>query len=304
MKFRRAILTLIVTAGNAEKIIQVSDRRVTFKSGRKYPYDPDKFNKSIVLSTDSIRCALSISGAAIINKEIIPDLVSDLIAENFQPVMSYQETRAAFITVSKELGAKFRSFNVYEHSLLKTSISVAGYLQSGPVIFLNITNFEDKSGAAGPWRNEFDVFVSVRDREDKAISRRPFVSVHGASADLFATRFSSEIWELRRIYSKLPWAQVAERIVRLIRKCADLSESKGEVGHNCMAVATAYNEPENQCMYFSNEDEDMLFAPNFIVCSKNWGTQIFGGLEACLRPGTPICLGYSRSNTLVSQGGS
>jgi hypothetical protein len=216
-------MTLVLTVATANKVIQASDRLITYPNGTDYDA-----NKAIIVTCRDAHFVISFTGAALIGTgrptdEWIGDYLTTCMAYN----LDMHSIAAMLSTNANRNYAKF--------SVKYLSMILCGYWQSREFAGL-ISNFEQwnppKQFVPG---NKFGWHYVVS-RERSASRGSLFISIEGRS-DLVSKDMSRKIKWLRkkRFFHNNNSETIAAKLVSVIREIAATPGSM--VGRDCLTVA-------------------------------------------------------------------
>lgn len=258
---------MYITVATIDRVVQASDRRITwFENGKPVRTDDDT-NKAVIVDCHNGRFSVVYSGLAkirgISTESVIAGIFRDINLKSPSP-------KILFDTFIEELSLKFRSAGIppkYK-DILRTNLSVAGHIHAGDVFWLRITNYNDKDGEDIGLQDEFKYYGRLIDNPShKDKIKAAYVEIGGIS-DIHAKKYlNNEILRLRRsnFFHRTSGETVANKLVELIRAFALRPESQNLVGQNCMT--TVLNAPPSRNHLFSYYDigkKPILYGPEFV----------------------------------------
>ena len=158
-------MTLIITAGNSEQFIQVSDRRVTINGA----IQDDESNKAIVLNCANARLAVGFTGLARVGDFNTREWLVSTINECGPPDYTAQ---SILERVKEKATQAFQSIPVLRNlpkGQKRLSVMFSGYLYhhdpplGGLAILTNFQNIDSSEISAGAW-DQFECFYRQEPR--------------------------------------------------------------------------------------------------------------------------------------------
>ena len=223
-------MTMIVTLGNLDNAILVSDRRLTMPDGS---WD-DESNKAFFMITQDARVAIGFSGLA--------GIPSSGFRTRFWLPQTLAEVAATDHTLNGILaGLKVRAerdISPLRVTSKRLSITGVGYYYAVTpprLIAFRLSNFESADPQPVVSRNtgrDFALWTWVSD-EGAAPVRLRHISGWNAGPDETGPAWD-EIYEWLRLGK--PSAAIVSRAVRMIRLVSDDKATRGAVGGECMSI--------------------------------------------------------------------
>lgn len=260
-------MTMYITVATVDRVVQASDRRITwFENGKPIRADDDT-NKAIIVDCQNGRFSVVYSGLA----KIRGTSTESVIAGIFREInLKSPSPKILFDTFVEELSRKFRSTGIplkYK-DILRTNISIAGHIYTGDVFWLRITNYNDEEGKDIGLQNDFKYYGRLIDKpKHKDKTKAAYVEI-GAISEVHAKNYlENEILRLRRsnFFHRTSGEAVANKLVEIIRTFALRAESQDLVGQNCMT--TVLNAPPASNHLFSYHDigaNPIQYGPEFV----------------------------------------
>ncbi len=146
-------MTMYITVATTEKIIQVSDRRITRYINGKPRYE-DTTNKVVIGHFKYGYFSIAYCGLAECNGVATPDVFVNKLRKAAKKSISLKTLIDNF---TNELTLHYKSIKTpkKDKDFLRTSLSLAGYTNRGVLFYTRISNFEDSLGNPGSLRDEF-----------------------------------------------------------------------------------------------------------------------------------------------------
>jgi hypothetical protein len=243
-------MTLLVTVDTAERIIIVSDRRVTVPKGRGgFEYIDDEWNKAVVVTCPEVQFGAVFAGLAAFVKRIpsggldtvpVSKHTSTVIYSCFQHILeTVGFSNEIFLQFSEAIADEYRKIRFSGPPYHELTIFCHGYHMTQNMFAVVISNRESiKRRAPG----KFDVELDRGQPLKRGKSTRTFrLRTYGTGSAKFKELFLPEVRELNRrgYFNRVGEWHIARRIAAYIRCTADqLSTAPGltTVGKNCMSL--------------------------------------------------------------------
>ncbi len=210
-------MTLLFTIVTYSKVVQVSDRRLTYPDGS---LADDEANKAICVSCKDAAFAIAYTGLACLGRNLTK---SDEWLSTY--LSSIDAADKELIVISKSLSSKLTS-TLGDTPIPQTNKNItfvlAGYWNGQPFI-INISNWE---------KNQ--IFLMKPHIKSK-IANAIMINGWGQAVDRV---IHQRIKKLRRqrFFQIAEGATIAKELVSLIRASTRTQLSEGRIGRNCMSV--------------------------------------------------------------------
>lgn len=244
-------MTLILTLATYNKVVQVSDRRLTWPDGS---LDDDESNKAICVSCKDACFSIAYTGLSKIGKNLID---SDDWLANY--LTSIDAARKQLIFISKSLDSTLPSVlnETPVHERIKDITFVfAGYWDGHPFV-MSISN-----------RNFSQVYMMKPDISPKTANA---IFIHGW-VQAVDRNIHQRIKKLKRkrFFQSADFEDVAEKLVFLIRASTRTPQAKNRVGRSCMSVVITLKPdlPKNcnfRAKYHPDKESPIGYSPHFIT---------------------------------------
>ena len=226
-------MTLIITAGNSEQFIQMSDRRLTVNGA----VQDDESNKAVVLNCANARLTFGFTGLAKADNFETREWLLSTIDECGPPDYSAQ---AVLERVKKKATQEFQSIPVLNNlpkSKKRLSVMFSGYLyhHDPPLGGLAIlTNYQDI--------NSCEISTEAWDRFECFYLQEPR-PYDGEVALFYAigtvtpidTTITSELTFLLK--NRRPASAITGKLIKIFHKLAELPESQGLIGKQLTSIS-------------------------------------------------------------------
>ena len=226
-------MTLIITAGNNEQFIQVSDRRITVNGALQ----DDESNKAVVLNCANARLAFGFTGLAKAGDFETRKWLLSTINECGPPDYSAQ---AVLERVKEKATQAFQSVSglrTLPKSKRRLTVMFSGYLYhhdpplGGLAIMTNFQNIDSGEISTEAW-NQFECYY----REEL----RPHI---GEVALLYAVgtlppidpKITSELTSLLK--TRRPAKAIIGKLLEIFHKLAELPETRGVIGKQLTSIS-------------------------------------------------------------------
>lgn len=221
---------MIITLGNMQNAILVSDRRLTMPDGSHN----DESNKVFELITRDARMAIGFSGLAeapslgFRTRFWLPQALADVASPDHTIVGMLPRLKARAERDISPLRVKDR----------RLSITGVGYINSSGsprLAFFRLSNFESSNmqpSISDRASTEFQTWTWVSDEDAPSVRLRHISGWHDVPSLAEATW--NEIYEM--LGSGKPPQAIVSRTVKLIRLTADARQTRGMVGRQCMSI--------------------------------------------------------------------
>jgi hypothetical protein len=244
-------MTLIFTLATYSKVVQVSDRRLTWPDGR---LDDDESNKAICVSCKDADFSVAYTGLAKIGKKLIAsdDWLTDYLT-------SIDAAGKNLIFISKSLDRTLPTIldETPVHERIKDLTFVfAGYWDGYPFM-MSISN-----------KNMSKIYMMKPDTSPKNATA---ILIHGweQAVDRNIHQHIKKL-KRKRFFQSADGEDVAEKLVFLIRASTRTPQAKNRVGRNCMSVVITLKPdlPKNcniRAKYHPDKESPIGYSPHFIT---------------------------------------
>ena len=218
-------MTLVLTVATANKVIQASDRLITYLDGTEYNSDA---NKAIIVTCRDAQFVISFTGAALVGTGRPTD---EWIGDSLTTSMAYNLDLQSIAEMLR--GNTSRNYAKFSFQYL--SMILCGFWQNRAFAGL-ISNFEQWNPARQFAPGNTFRWQYVIPRERGASRFALLISIEGRS-DLVSGVLSRKIKWLRkkRFFHNNSSETVAAKLVSIIREIAAVGGSR--VGKDCLTVA-------------------------------------------------------------------
>ncbi|MFO7943936.1 MAG: SEC-C domain-containing protein [Anaerolineales bacterium] len=265
-------MTLVITLGNEDQFIQLSDRRIS--SGRSVI--SDESNKATIFRCKNGRFVVGFSGLAQAGSFKTRDWILDALFESAKPDYLATKTLHRF---NEKLSTEFLE-NKWLKNLhpknLRLSIIFSGYLYNfnPPLIVCAIlTNFQDfDSGIDNqdPWTE----FRALYQKE-----KRPYKGslTYIQRIGLWPAVTNNDISELRKVLiERADSTEIINHGVDKIRSIADRPKAQGLVGKQISSITVPRNLDEDiSSDYHSNKIGYSTYMPSIVFAMGKGQSQIY-----------------------------
>ena len=245
-------MTLLITAMTADKVVQASDRRLTWTDGRVYS---DNANKAVCVQCRDARFTVAYTGLAHVGRVPSDEWLLDCLL-----AMSAFDMPVRMIVDNLK-----RNLTTAFSKKTQTTFVMAGFINAGH--FPSLCRILRKI-VFGPLRMPKNSFVS-----DVLILRRCAQAGHALliqGAQQSVTR--SILWEIKgvirsRYLQRSTCEQIAGRLVSLIRKAADgQSRMHRTIGQDCMTTTMSLTQSGAfDAKYHPLGEASAIYAPHLLV---------------------------------------
>lgn len=254
-------MTLILTLGNPEQVIQIADRRLSC-NGRVVD---DEANKAGVIVCSNARFAFGFTGLAKYASFVTRDWLLDTLAQSGPPDF----TIGHIITRVKDAATRtFREhpslrFAPKEHKRLSILFSGYVYTDNPPLQgFAVISNYEDY--VTGHYSGEaWDGFVSAYWQEPRPSESIPILMQRVGNWKAVNGSDMAGIREL--LEAKKPSRAIVGKAIELIRDIADRQAAQGTIGKQLSTIRISRNLRENvRTGYYSASNLHVTYLPDLV----------------------------------------
>ncbi len=256
-------MTLILSLGNSDQVVQVSDRRL---SANGKIIDDDS-NKATCLVCQNGRFAVGYTGLATYGSFKTQDWLLETLFACASPDYAIYETIERFASRASQDFKQIPSLKNLPAVYKRLSIMLTGYLthRHRPLIGnLVVTNFQDYA-AGYDYPEAKDEFWIASELEEDEISPDITLVQRIGAWQAMMPEDENIIRELLR--HRTPQGILLDKVARLVRQIADRPSAAGVIGKNLIAtiVPSDINSP---CVSIvkQNEAKDIIaFADNLIL---------------------------------------
>jgi hypothetical protein len=267
-------MTLILTVATGDKIVQASDRRLTYPDGSLYD---DEANKAICVACQDSVFSIAYTGLGQIvrgQRTLPTDIwLAEILTDMRAGQMRWAEIARALRVQLEQTINQQRCDQVSK----QLTLCLAGFHNGLPIIG-TISNFQmDEVTILSEATESFQPLFRVPGPDAKKATYFQ-MSLNGATQAV-GKPLSRRISKLRRqgFFHKAPMPAIASELVNLIR-CASRTPGVGHViGDSCMSVAFG---PHSgfQCQYYSRAGGPQDYMPHAILQNASfWDIQLWLG---------------------------
>ena len=252
-------MTLIITAGCPDYILQVSDRRFTWS--RSGSVDDEK-NKEIVVRSPDGDAVIAFTGLALISGRLMDDWIVDVV----RPAAK-RGLRAIAEALRTSATAAFEALPSTPSVAPLTFVLAAFTLQSDYPQLVTVSNYENLGfGQSVPTTN----FRTV------SRSRVKFPYVQDGVTIAIPSAFKPRVRGL--LQRGVGYPHLADLIVQGVRAAAEHNSHGKYVGKSCMAICL-HKSGQIECVYYAGALGDRTYMPNLVDASLPGDQQIslYGG---------------------------
>lgn len=229
-------MTLILTLGNNEQIIQISDRRLSC-DGRLVD---DESNKCGVLFCSNARMAFGYTGLARWKNFITPDWLLKALHDSAPPDFTIGETLERLKTNAMETFQRHPALRNADKTFKRLAIMFSGYInldskpRQGCAILSNYHDFANNS-AFPEASDQFNIsYSSANEGVEWPTLVQRVGNWHAITDDIIS--------ELRILLSqKKPAEAITGKATALIREIADNPKSQGSIGKQLTSITIPYD---------------------------------------------------------------
>jgi hypothetical protein len=252
-------MTWIITAGSTDRMIQVSDRRLTRSDGSLFD---DHANKVVCLTCSDASAAISYTGLGFVGTpEKRTDLwlletLYDLHAPNqfFPQVMAGLEARATDV-LSHTAGVSARN---------DLTFVGAGFSGDGRGIYFSISNTVDASGdAIGHAADSFTGHFWIAKPNPNGPSGRLLAIDGYPPPEAIKQRFAA--LSESGFFRDQPTGTVIDALVATVREASNDPDTHGLIGENCMSVVVSRDGGFEAAYYPADQPAPILYSPHFLT---------------------------------------
>jgi len=283
-------MTLIVSVGNSEHFIQVSDRRLS-SNGKIID---DDANKTAIFVSSNGRFAVGFTGLAKYGRFETQSWFSRGLCDCAKPDFDSKQTIERFSEYATDCFNRDPFLRNIPGAHKRLSIMFTGYLyhHDPPLGALSlITNFENlDTGEISPTaRDKFDVFFHKEPRPNPP-RMKLFHTVGFQSRRLFSQDLNEAI---DMAIDKKPVKAIEWKLVQYIRKISEHAASKNSVGGEIFSVVVPRDRARGfSSNYFPMSTKQESFRPNLIVAINE-------ELHAAFKDVRISCSGESEGQPIV-----
>jgi hypothetical protein len=263
-------LTLIITAGNTQHYVQVSDRRLTVNGSLA----EDEANKAVVLHCGDARLALGFTGLARVGGFKTREWLLRAINESGPPHYTAISVIKAFEERATRDFRELPSLRTLPDETKRLTVLFSGYHYGcdPPLgVAAIVTNFETVSAkrvSPNAWAH-FDTYWT---QENRPIAGEEYVFLKAVGALPPLVDYTREANKIKTLLSeRRPVDAIVGTIVSFIRKVAKSSASKGLIGNQLTSIVV----PRERALdvhseYHTEEERNITYIPDqvYVVSSK------------------------------------
>jgi hypothetical protein len=250
-------MTLILSFASANKVIQVSDRRLTRPDGTLYT---DDANKAICVGCANSYFAVGYTGLGTISKEKRTD---EWLVDYLASINAGQMTLSSIIENIKAYSSQTLKVLNIPRKYRALTLVLAGYAAT-PFI-AQVSNIENESMER--LSQVDDVFhVSLISVKPESNPKTAFALTAHGMEDALTKPLSQRLLKQRRRLIAKEAELAAENLVSTIRASTYTPTYGDYVGRNCMAVVVNPRNSETsfQSYYFPDKEAPQSYAPHVI----------------------------------------
>jgi hypothetical protein len=269
-------MTMNITVGTVQKVVQVSDTRVSklYRNGKKEIVD-DLAIKPVLLIHPNVRCFMTYCGLAIMAERTTSELMSELLVSTEETSGLYPYLNSFKKRFSEIFYEEVRR-NHIDRPLWRTSIQFAGFEyptgveHPGTLFYGTITNHETKDGELLEIPNEsFELRGRVINTPDyRAKMRGAYIVVDGINTIHGRRILNTKIrtFQRSRLFHRTSSLFIASELASMIRDFSNSKESEGLVSATCVGGMLT-SDGEIGVYSFDNKGRGISISP--IVIAKN-----------------------------------
>lgn len=277
-------MSLILTLGNSQQVIQISDRRLTYTNK---PPDEES-NKATIILCEDARLAYGYAGLASVNgfrtERWLYDVLMACAPPDFQAghILNRLEERA-----TNDFNSLYSLRNVSQ-SQKRISIMFSGYLShhSPPLlVYAILTNFQDfKTGVNS--NEAWDKFKCTYWNEKKTCDDK--ITLIQAIGYLPAIE-KNDIGDLKEmLYLHKPAKAILNKGIEVMRKTATCSQANGTIGKQLSGIII----PRNSSIaashsYHTDYASHKLYSPGILFLLKQGTSASFFSFEEVNKDNPP-----------------
>ena len=280
-------MTLIITAGCPDFIVQVSDRRFTLKNTAT-PLT-DEGNKELVIRGFDADFAVSFTGLGSIEGKPVGDCLVDWFGEYTDPAATFDEYVECIRATAEKI---YSGFAKNQLELIPLTFVVAGFKHGHkrPTI-VTVTNCQ-----TADYRSA-DPTVSFASHQGLS-GKFPYY----AAGYLPALAQDSKTKTKNLIRASRSYPQVADLLVQEIRSAAHHRKHGKYIGTECTSICIFRN-GEAESVYHATHSDAVTYAPNLMDVVKNKsggaGRMSFRGMSMVGSVGGDFTAGPSRGGLRI-----
>jgi hypothetical protein len=261
-------VTINITILTVPRVIQTSDRRISFyRAGRFGVLDDDR-NKAVVVHNKLVHFSAAYCGLAEVEGVRTDRMMGQLFAAS---AVSARSPRQYFDDFAKAFAARFNELTDrarVSSSLRRTSISAAGYLlRNGEPFTVLISNYEDLQGNQRSPDGRFLVHPRVISAPTyRQKNRAACIAISGPPLQLgrIVLKKLSDL-QRRRFFHRVGAPYAADYLARMVREIASSPSAQNLIGSTC--VTTVLNRPPahiHEFFYHSASGSRTMHGPDFV----------------------------------------
>jgi hypothetical protein len=245
-------MTLILTVATADKIVQVSDRLLTYPIGGVPPGDA---NKAVVVRCQDARFTIAYTGMGIIEKKRTDIWLAEYLNGIHAAHTDLNSICSAFIERLSTLS--------WQNQIYPLSLILAGYVSDRSFVALisNVEKWKTRESAA---QTKFQLDALIEARYDP--KQGPLFCFNGCEPAMTKSiNFKLKHLRKKRFFQNNDADIVGLRLVHLIREASKTQGYGQYVGRDCMSVAISHD-PEQDiiCSYYPEKESSRTYTPFYI----------------------------------------
>jgi hypothetical protein len=246
-------MTLILTVATQNKVVQASDRRVTFSDGSVR----DGSNKAISVRCKNAYFSISYTGAAVVGGKSTDEWLLDYLADIHAGGMDFKSIYDAII---KKATDSHKYFSVPELSFV-----LCGYLSQRAFVVL-ISNYEKLTSnvVEKPKADFHGEYAIIKEGSD---SRRPLCLVINGCELALTEKIHLKFKRLtkKRFFQNNNATAIANKLVDIIREASESPNYGKYIGKDCMTVAMSRNPKDDiEFRYHPAKASPITYGPHII----------------------------------------
>lgn len=254
-------MTIIITALTANKVIQASDRRLTFSNGGIFD---DEANKAVCVSCKDAYFSMAYTGLALINSIKTDEWLVDYLIS----IKAFQLDLASIVKgLEKHLTVVFAPL---PGTCKRATFVLAGYRYPRSLPFMVIiSNFERENiwppGEAQDAFLSYCLLMKKNSHPEKAYS----IAINGMQ-QAFGRDIKRSLNNLIRsnFFQENESKVVADKLVSFIREAAESPRFGQYIGQSCMAVTMSPNPSDSfVARYYPDKASPYLYSPHLLAAS-------------------------------------
>jgi hypothetical protein len=295
-------MTLILTLGNDEQVIQISDRRLTYNG----ILVEEEYDKSGVIVCRNARMAFGFTGIARYGNFDTERWLLAALAHSAAPDYTIFETLERFKDRCTHDFANIPELKALAPNKKQLSILFSGYLyNTDPPLcgYAILTNYQDFNSVP-PNSVAWDHFEITYRTEKKDLSEELTLVERIGFWPAMNSQDESILRQFLR--ERKPSRAILAKVVEVFKEIADRPKAAGSIGKQLSSITLAKNiDDQPQLAYHSNKVSHKIFTPSQVVATGPDNCYAITGLSiAAVDPKTtrPMVVPKVRRNQLCPCG--